>query len=177
MELKRITESSTAEARQLIALHSETFPQYERFQNTALLARLIDNASAMHFNALYDGSDLVGFFSYWNLGNACYIHFISVYPTLRNRGIGRQIMEWVSTHLHQPVFLESEVPFDEITERRLQFYKRNGFHELANDPETLASDRRGGHPQCFMGTQPVDNLEDYLLRIRELVYRATGEPV
>lgn len=175
MELTRITNSNNTEAQLLIALHSETFPQYERFQRTSLLAKLIDNVHAMHFNAVHDEVTLAGFFIYWDLGNAYYIHFISVYPTMRNKGIGKQILEWVSSNLFLPVFLESEVPFDKVTARRLDFYKRNGFQELANDPDILASDRRGGHPQCFMGTQSVHDLNSYLTKIRDIVYHATGE--
>ena len=34
MRIGRITNSSDLEAQELIALHSETFPKYERFQET-----------------------------------------------------------------------------------------------------------------------------------------------
>lgn len=63
-------------------------------------------------------------------------------------------------------------PFDEITARRLDFYKRNGFKELAEDPEILSSNRKGGHPQCLMGTRPVADLDAYLKEIRDIVYYA-----
>lgn len=172
IEIKRITDSNDDEAQQLIALHGETFPQYERFQGTSLLAKLIDNTPSMLFNAVYEDGVPAGFFNYWDLGNAYYIHFIAVYPAMRNRKTGQQILAWVTANLNLPVFLESEVPFDEMTSRRLDFYKRNGFEELAEDPEILSSDRRGGHPQCFMGTQAVDNLDAYLRKVREMVYHA-----
>lgn len=175
MELKRITNSKNEEIQKLIALHNETFPEYERFQESPLLANLIDNAELMHFNAIYENNQLAGFFIYWDLEDSYYIHFIAVFTEMRNKKIGKQILDWVSTNLHYPVFLESEIPYDEITERRFNFYKRNGFQEIANDPDILAEVRRGGHPLWFMSTKPTDNLNSYLVKIRDIVYYGTGE--
>ena len=175
MKLKHITNSNNEEVQQLIALHRETFPEYERFQEKPLLANLIDNAQPMQFNGIYEDETLVGFFIYWDLEDSYYIHFIAVFPEMRNRKIGQKILDWVSENLHHPVFLESEIPYDEITTRRLNFYKRNGFKELANDPAILADVRRGGHELWLMGTQEVDDLAPYLVKIRDEVYYATGE--
>lgn len=175
MKLIRITNSNNEEAQRLITLHSETFPEYERFRETSLLANLIDNAQSMQFNGIYEDNELAGFFIYWDLEDSYYIHFIAVFPEMRNRKIGQKVLNWVSENLHLPVFLESEIPYDEITSRRLNFYKRNGFKELANNPEILAEVRRGGHPLCFMSTKEVDNLRHYLMKVKEQVYYATGE--
>lgn len=106
---------------------------------------------------------------------ACIIHFIAVFPEMRNKKIGQQLLDWVADNLSQPVFLESEVPYDEITARRLPFYERNGFQRLANNPDILATVRRGGHPLWLMGTRPVKNLEGCLIKIRDTVYYGTGE--
>lgn len=175
MNLRRITYSNDPEAQTLINLHNDIFPEYERFYKTPLWGNLIDNAQPMYFNAIYENNELAGFFIYWDLENAYYIHFIGVYPEMRNRKIGQQVLDWVATNLHKPVFLESEVPYDEITARRLNFYKRNGFKELANDPTILSEVRNDGHPLWFMGTQEVDDLTPYLIKIRDEVYYATGE--
>ncbi|NDV82240.1 GNAT family N-acetyltransferase [Bacteroides sp. 51] len=175
MKLKRITNSNNEEAQRLIALHSETFPEYERFQEIPLLANLIDNAQPMQFNGIYEDDELAGFFIYWDLEDSYYIHFIAVFPEMRNHKIGQKVLDWVSENLHHPVFLESEIPYNEITARRLNFYKRNGFKELANDPAILSDVREGGHPLWFMGTQEVDDLTPYLIKIRDGVYYATGE--
>lgn len=177
MRLKRITSSDTPDTQRLIALHRDTFPEYKRFYESPLLANLIGNACSMHFNALYENDELAGFFIYWDLEDSFYIHFIAVFPEMRNRKIGQQVLDWVAHNLHKPVFLESEIPYDEMTTRRLNFYKRNGFLELANDPDILSEVRRGDHPLWFMGTRPVEGLDKYLIKIRDHVYYATGEQV
>ena len=175
MELKRIADSRTPDAEKLIALHRETFPEYERFCDTPLMANMIDHERSMYFNAVYEKGELAGLFVYWDLGDSYYIHFIAVYPEKRNHKIGQHILDWVGEHLHRPVFLEAEIPYDAITARRLCFYKRNGFLELAENTGTLADHRRGGHPLWFMGTRAVENLENHLTQVRERVYYATGE--
>lgn len=175
MELIRITDSRTSDARRLIALHGEAFPEYDRFRETSLLANMIDHEPSMHFNGIYEDGVPAGFCSYWDLDNCYYVHFIAVEPRMRNQKIGQQVLEWIAANLHRPVFLESEVPYNDITARRLEFYRRHGLRELAEDPPTLADVRRGGHPQWLMGTQSVADLDRYLVAIRDRVYFATGE--
>ena len=122
MELKRIADSRTPDAEKLIALHRETFPEYERFCDTPLMANMIDHEGSMYFNAVYEKGELAGLFVYWDLGDSYYIHFIAVYPEKRNHKIGQHILDWVCEHLHRPVFLEAEIPYDAITARRLCFW-------------------------------------------------------
>ena len=102
------------------------------------MAKCIDNAHSMYLHVVYEGDNQAGFFIYWDLEIAYYIHFIAVYPGMRNRKIGQQILAWITANLHLPTFLESEVPYDEITSRRLEFHKRNDFQEIAKDPEILS---------------------------------------
>lgn len=175
MELKRIMDSSHPDVEALVELHSQEFSEYERFRGTRLMHNLIDGAHQMYFHSVYENDQLAGFFIYWDLEDAYYIHFIAVFPEMRNHKIGQKILDWVAENLKRPVFLEVDIPFDEITQRRLHFYKRNGFVEVANDPHTLSSIRMGEHPLWLMGTSPVDNLESYLVKIRDIVYYGTGE--
>lgn len=174
MKLSRIVSHNHPDTAALIALHRKTFPEYERFQNTNLLANLIDGAHNMYFHSVYENDKLAGFFIYWDLDDSYYIHFIAIFPEMRNHKIGQQILDWVTENLKKPVFLEVEIPFDEITERRLNFYKRNGFTEIANDPHTLSSVRMGEHPLWLMANKPIDNLEPCLIKIRDVVYYGTG---
>lgn len=175
MKLNRITDHTYPDVRTLIELHSKTFPEYERFQGTNLLANLIDGAHNMYFHSVHEKDKLAGFFIYWDLDDSYYIHFIAIFPEMRNHRIGQHILDWVADNLKKPAFLEVEIPFDEITERRFNFYKRNGFTEIANDPHTLSSVRMGDHPVWLMASKTVDNLENYLVKIRDIVYYGTGE--
>lgn len=170
MELTRITDSNYPEVEQLIALHEQEFGEYARFRRTGLMCKLIDGARDMYFHAVHEDGRLTGFFIYWDLGDSYYIHFIAVFPEMRGQKIGQKILDWVAENLKKPVFLEVDIPFDEITERRANFYKRNGFDVVAVDPHTLSSVRKGEHPLWLMGTKTVDDLEPYLVNIRDIVY-------
>lgn len=175
MELSRITDSSHPEVEMLVALHGEEFSEYERFRGTGLMRKLIDGASNMYFHSIHENGKLAGFFIYWDLQDCYYIHFIAVFPEMRGRKIGQKLLDWVAANLKKPVFLEVDKPFDEITQRRADFYKRNGFNVIADDPHTLASVRMGEHPLWLMGTKSVGCLEPYLVKIRDIVYYGTGE--
>lgn len=175
MKLERITDSSHPDVGPLVALHEKEFGEYERFRGTGLMCRLIDGARNMYFHSVRGNGGLAGFFIYWDLGDCYYIHFIAVYPEMRGQRIGQRILDWVAGNLKKPVFLEVDVPFSEITQRRADFYKRNGFSVLADDPHTLSDVRGGDHPLWLMGTEPVGDLEPYLVKIRDIVYYGTGE--
>lgn len=71
-------------------------------------------------------------------------------------------MTKTAANLHQPVLLESEVPYDEITSRGLNFYERNGFREASKGSDILAVSRRGGHAQYLMAAhhRKLKNLPD-----------------
>ena len=176
MELKRIIDPIHPDAIALIALHKSTFPEYTHFYERALWPYLIENYSRLYFNAVYRDNQLVGMFSYWDIDDAYYLQFITIYPEFRNQKIGQGILDWSRTHLTKPLFIESEIPFDEITTRRLNFYKRNGFLELENDPEILSSFRdEDNHPLWFMGNESVPDSTIYIEKIRDLVYLAGDE--
>lgn len=175
MKLKRITHSKDEEAIKLIALYEETFPESERYRDTRILLNLIDNNKSVHFHAIYEDDKLAGLFLYWDLGGFYYIHFLAVYPEMRNRKIGKQVLDWVAENLKQPLFLEAEAPVDELSTRRIRFYERNGYQVLARNPEILYEAREKSSILWLMGNQQVAHLEKYITTIKDIVYDATGE--
>lgn len=102
MELKRITNSDPPEARKLIALHGNTFPEYERFRGTLLLARLIDGGPAFYFNAIYQGDLLTGFFGQCDSDDFYYIRFTAVYPELRNPAQAGRSWSGAASQIERP---------------------------------------------------------------------------
>lgn len=173
IELKRITDPADPDALALIKLHKDTFPEYIHFYETPLWAYMIKNCTNLYFDAVYKQSKLVGMLAYWDLEDSYYLQFIAIYPEFRNQKIGQYILNWCKENLQKTLFLESEVPYNEITSRRLNFYKRNGFTALSNNPEILASIRdKDCHPLWFMSNQPIDNIDKYLLKVRDIVYYA-----
>lgn len=175
MELKRITNSKDNDAVKLIALYEETFPESERYRDTQILRNLIDRNEHVHFNAIYEDNELAGLFLYWDLNGFYYIHFLVVYPEMRNKKIGEKVLDWVADNIKQPILLEAEAPEDDFSTRRIDFYERNGYHALAKNPIVLYDARERSSILWLMGNQPVENLDDYIKTLKDVVYEATGE--
>ena len=67
----------------------------------------------------------------WNIGDILYIEHFAVNPAYRNSGIGTDIIRKISSITENNgsscICLEVEPPDNEDAERRIQFYKRNGY--------------------------------------------------
>lgn len=175
MKLKRITNSKDDDAVKLIALHEDVFPETERYRDTQILINLIDKNESVHFNAIYEEDKLAGLFLYWDLGGFYYIHFLAVYSEMRNRQIGKQVLDWVAANLKKPVFLEVEAPADDLQTRRLHFYERNGYRVVARNPELLYEARERSSILWMMANQQVEHPENYIQTIKDIVYDASVE--
>lgn len=175
MQLKRIVNSQDGEVIKLIALYQVAFPATERFSDDQILLNLIDNNRLLHFNAIYEDDELAGLFMYWALEELYYVHYLAVYPEMRNRKIGKKVLDWIAENLKKPVFLEVDDPENEMSAKQINFYQRNGYQVLAKNPEILYKARERSCKLWLMGNQPVEALEDYIHTIREVVYQASGE--
>lgn len=175
MKIKRLINSRDEEVVKLMILYQESFPESERFRDDQVLLNLIDNNPLLHFNAIYEEDELAGLFMYWTLEELHYIHFLAVYPKMRNRKIGKKVLDWIAENLKQPVFLEADAPEDEMSARRIHFYERNGYRVLSKNPEILYEARERSCKLWLMGNQSVESLDDYIQTLKEVVYKASGE--
>lgn len=68
-----------------------------------------------------------GFLAVWEFESFIYIEHFAVDPALRNSGTGSAMLQELVKQYQKPICLEVELPEDELTRRRIGFYKRNGF--------------------------------------------------
>lgn len=71
---------------------------------------------------------ILGFITMWQFSEFSYIDHFAVNPDARNGGIGTKILSEAVKILGKTVCLEVELPETELAERRIGFYRRNGFH-------------------------------------------------
>lgn len=75
--------------------------------------------------AIMNGNMPVGVVGYFDSDSFIYFENFCVEPEKRNNGFGSQTLQFL-TACGKPFILEIEPPVDELTQRRLQFYERNG---------------------------------------------------
>ena len=171
MTLIRITSADDSRLNRLIPLYEESFPESER-RKIGQLKRMIENHAPMYFNAIECDGELSGMFVYWDMGDFYYLEHLAVFPEMRNKKIGQQVLDYVAEHLKGVRLLEVEPPEDEMTTRRVNYYRRNGYEVLDKtyvQPSYHALE--DACPLWIMGSEDSPRLAEQVERIKEEVYR------
>lgn len=74
---------------------------------------------------LYD--TVKGFIAFWEFDKMAYIEHFAVDEKHRNEGLGSRILNHLTGSLDKRVCLEVSLPKDEVSIRRIEFYKKNNF--------------------------------------------------
>lgn len=153
------------------ALMLDAFPEDER-RDTAAQRANVDSNPCFHCCLAEDDGRPIGLFCYWDFGSFCYCEHFATDPFLRNRGYGSQVLRSAIERIGRPLVLEVEMPADNMSRRRIGFYRRHGLH-LWEDVEYVQPPYRDGGnslPMMLMATDGLDAGRDALW-IRCNLYR------
>lgn len=115
---------------EFLKLYNSSFPENERrlYKDAGHLANFIKmKGGKFHAFAIKDGDLFLGFLSYWVFEGYVYIEHFAVQPEHRGRNIGSKLLQHLVREVSPNILLETELPVDDITRRRVKFYERNGF--------------------------------------------------
>lgn len=117
----------------------------------------------------------VGLVTVWRLEGFSYVEHLATSATVRNQGYGRRILEALRKEVQGLLILEVEPPTNEMSRRRIGFYRRCGF-SLCELPYLQPPYRKGDHPfpllLMFDGADSIDASFDHIRRcIYRIVYR------
>lgn len=126
-------------------LFLEAFPEDER-RDLADQCRNIDANPDFSLILAEDDGKAVGFITLWDFKDFYYCEHFATSPATRNRGYGGKIISQVLEQLNAPLVLEVELPTDDRSRRRIDFYTRHGFHLWDTIPYTQPPYRPSGHP-------------------------------
>lgn len=73
------------------------------------------------------GNQIVAFIAAWDLKDFSFIEHLSTTTKFRGMGIGSELVSKFILSSNKPIILEVEPPKDELTKRRINFYKRLEF--------------------------------------------------
>lgn len=106
--------------------YETSFPANERRHFDELLGLL--SYPDMHLCATINEGQLVGFMIYWQWDDVLFIEHFAVDPEQRGRQFGQQALDEVKRIKNSSlILLEVELPTDDISQRRIRFYERQGF--------------------------------------------------
>lgn len=173
MELCRIVTPEDERMQKLVALYLEAFPASER-REPGQLKYLTAYCPQMYFNAVEEAGELAGLFIYWKLDSFYFLEHLAVYPEMRNRKIGQQVLDYIQKNLPGERLLEVELPADELTTRRVNYYRRNGYEVVDKNYRQPPYDAPGeGYPLWIMSNAPEQSpgiLEKHIQTVKEEVY-------
>lgn len=143
-----------------------SFPSEERRDDD--LQRQVMSHPDYRLQAIMDGDEPVGVVGYFDAPEFIYFENFCISPDKRNNGYGSQALKLL-TSLGKTFILEAELPVDELTRRRIAFYKRNGMvenvyphiqpHYRATDPDLPLVVLTYGKP---ITQEQYDNFRHYL---------------
>jgi len=107
-------------------LYLNSFPDDERFPFWILEKCSKENNSDL-YAILDNNSKFIGMCYLVNCDNAYYLMYLAVEPSLRNQSYGSRILMDLKEK-YRTLFLSIEEPFNDISNRRKNFYLRNGFY-------------------------------------------------
>ena len=84
----------------------------------------------------------VAFAAIWDFDDIVFIEHLATDVKLRNGGLGSHILQSIISSCNKMVCLEVEPPVDDLTNRRVKFYERNGLY-LNNYPYIQPSITKG----------------------------------
>ena len=172
--LKRITNAEDSSLNQLFSLYTEAFPPEER-RETHQLIYLIENQSKMHFNSIEKAGELYGLLVYWDFDSFRYLEHFAVFPEKRNEKIGEQVLNYAAQHIKGLRIFEVEPAVNEMTVRRINYYRRNGYEILERDyiQPSYRQDSEEGVPLWIMGNPEAAQphlLKGYIQTVKREVY-------
>lgn len=108
-------------------LYLDSFPPEERRPWTD-----IADGHGPELHMIFADGDFAGFVTTWDLGTWTYIEHFAIMPERRGGGIGALVLTALKNMDSRPLLLEAEPSCESnpMATRRIEFYRRNGFHLL-----------------------------------------------
>ena len=151
-------------------LMSEAFPSIER--------RSYENQKKLLCNEAYniiiendEEENITAFIANWEFNDFNFIEHFAVDSKMRGNGMGTSMLKEYLNKSNKPIFLEVELPQNDISIRRIEFYKRLGFH--LNSFEYFQPPMQEKHdflPLKVMSYPKSINQEEFI-NFKNIVYR------
>lgn len=126
IRLQRITTADKTLYDYMERLMSASFPP-EEYRMPEEQRKYTDTKTEFHNNIVLQDNNPIGFITYWDFRQFYYVEHFAISSEQRNGGHGKHVLNHLCRQLKRPIVLEVEIPKEEMAQRRIRFYQRNGF--------------------------------------------------
>lgn len=148
----------------------EAFPS-EEYRPLNIQRQYVENKENFHCLLIQEEEKPIGLLTYWEFHTFCYIEHFAIDTRKRNKGLGEQAIRTICEKLDCPIVLEVEMPNNEISNRRIRFYQRQGFnlwdYEYKQPPYKTGDSYL---PMLLMAHGGIKK-EDYFEKVKETIYK------
>jgi len=179
MEVQLKEVNSLEELALIENLYSEAFPENERRTLEGLRHQCL-NGKECSVNLIKGGDKVLGLCIFWKFSSFTFVEHMAIFPEMRGMQAGEKTLGIIRNSLPSPVILEVEPPEDEMAQRRVNFYLRNGFylHDLIYIQPSYHGENQGPELRLMTTHADITNpaLSKYVQLIRTKVYGKGDEP-
>ncbi|MCC8088571.1 MAG: GNAT family N-acetyltransferase [Rikenellaceae bacterium] len=108
-------------------IYNYSFPENEK--RDLEHQRIAFSSKEYRMYGYLDGEKFVGFIGCWNFDEYLYIEHFAINREIRGGGYGSMILAELEASIDKTIILEIDEVVDEISAKRLRFYKNLGFNE------------------------------------------------
>lgn len=123
---------------------------------------------------LYKENGVVGFITYWDIGDYTYIDHLAIKREYRNKGYGTKLLNLVKKR-GEKFILEVEPPINELTKKRVKFYTNNGFFLNEYNYTQRPLKENGNSIKLDLMTYPKKETTEKLIeldnKLKDIVYK------
>ena len=169
-----LTEITVSDFDSFYNVMEKSFPSIER-RNYEGQKELFDNQIYKVIGFKDNNNKVCAFLAYWNLDEFNFVEHFAVDYNLRGMGIGTELFEYYIKNSDKITMLEVELPEDEISKRRIEYYKR--MNMKLNEHDYFQPPLQEGKPllplrvMSYKREIKSDEFEDFKEKVYKKVYK------
>ncbi len=170
--LKEITSTTQPEYTLLSNLYEASFPAEEKVDFQTLIEKKDTQTVQPRLFAivLKEMDKVVGLASIIDSHDFVFLFYLATCEEVRGKGIGTEILSVIKETYNKTIVLEVELPENGIATRRIEFYKRNGFHLLPYFYKQPALQEEMPEITMSIMSYPKTLTEKQFEKIKETIY-------
>lgn len=152
-------------------IYQESFPEDEKRDKKGQLNIMRKKEYSID---LYKEEEIIGFITYWDIGEYVYIDHLAIRKEYRGKGYGSELINLVKRK-GKKFILEVEPPTNSINMKRIKFYEKNGFFLNEYKYVQRPLKKEGNSVRLDLMTYPKKETIDKLLeldnKLKDIVYK------